>query len=71
MTNPRSRERRAADRYPHPDVVDRPVLVSAAMRQDGFYPEVVAAFKQLEANAATFGPGVKASPLGWTRFDVP
>jgi pimeloyl-ACP methyl ester carboxylesterase len=48
----------------HPGVVDRLVLLSAAMRQDGFYPEGVAAFKQLEANAATFGPGVKASPLG-------
>ena len=48
----------------HPEVVDRLVLVSAAMKQDGFYPDVVAAFKQLEANAATLGPGVKASPLG-------
>jgi len=46
----------------HPDVVDRLVLVSAAMRLDGFYPEGVAAFKQLETNAATFGGGVKASP---------
>ncbi|QRN53551.1 alpha/beta fold hydrolase [Dyella caseinilytica] len=54
----------------HPDVVDRLVLVSAAMRQDGFYPEVVAAFKQLEANAATLGPGVKASPLGKTYPNV-
>lgn len=54
----------------HPDVVDRLVLVSAAMRQDGFYPEVVAAFKQLEANAATLGPGVKASPLGQAYPDV-
>ncbi|MFC5436137.1 alpha/beta fold hydrolase [Rhodanobacter umsongensis] len=54
----------------HPDVVDRLVLVSAAMRQDGFYPEGVAAFKQLEANAATFGPGVKASPLGQAYPDV-
>jgi pimeloyl-ACP methyl ester carboxylesterase len=54
----------------HPDVVDRLVLVSAAMRQDGFYPEVVAAFKQLEANAATLGPGVKASPLGKAYPDV-
>ena len=48
----------------HPDVVDRLVLVSAAMKQDGFYPEGVAAFKQLEANAATLGDSVKASPLG-------
>ena len=54
----------------HPDVVDRLLLVSAAMRQDGFYPEVVTAFKQLEANAATLGPGVKASPLGQAYPDV-
>lgn len=54
----------------HPDVVDRLMIVSAAMRQDGFYPEAVAAFKQLEANAATFGPGVKASPLGQAWPDV-
>ena len=54
----------------HPHVVDRLVLVSAAMRQDGFYPEGVAAFKQLEANAATLGPAVKASPLGKTYPDV-
>jgi pimeloyl-ACP methyl ester carboxylesterase len=54
----------------HPGVVDRLVLVSAAMRQDGFYPEVVTAFKQLEANAATLGPGTKASPLGKAYPDV-
>jgi pimeloyl-ACP methyl ester carboxylesterase len=54
----------------HPDVVDRLVLVSARMRQDGAYPEVVAAFKQLEANAPAIGPGVKASPLGQAYPDV-
>lgn len=54
----------------HPDVVNRLVLVSATMRQDGFYPEAVAAFKQLEANAATLGAGVKASPLGEAYPDV-
>ena len=54
----------------HPEVVDRLVLVSAAMRLDGFYPEVVEAFRQLEANAATLGPGVKASPLGKAYPDV-
>ena len=48
----------------HPEVVDRLVLVSARMRQDGAYPEVVAAFNQLEANAPMIGPGVEASPLG-------
>lgn len=54
----------------HPDAVDRLALVSGAMRQDGFYPEVVAAFKQLEANATTLGPGTKASPLGKMYPDV-
>src|SRR5215475_2483117 len=37
----------------HPAVVDRLVLVAGTMRQDGSYPEVLAAFNQLEANAAT------------------
>ncbi|HET7331873.1 alpha/beta fold hydrolase [Dyella sp.] len=54
----------------HPHAVDRLVLVSGAMRQDGFYPEVVTAFQQLEANAATLGAGAKASPLGKTYPDV-
>ena len=54
----------------HPDVVDRLVVVSEAMRQDGFYPEGVASFKQLEANAVTLGPAVKASSLGKTYPDV-
>jgi pimeloyl-ACP methyl ester carboxylesterase len=51
-------------------VVDRLVLVSGTMRKDGSYPEVVTAFNQLEANAATIGPGVKASPLGKAYPDV-
>jgi pimeloyl-ACP methyl ester carboxylesterase len=50
----------------HPEVVDRLVLVSGTMRKDGSYPEVVAAFNQLEANAAMLGDSVKASPLGQT-----
>ena len=54
----------------HPDVVDRLVLVAASMSRDGSYPEVVEAFNQLEANAATIGPGVKASPLGQAYPDV-
>lgn len=54
----------------HPDVVDRLVLVAARMRQDGAYPEVVAAFNQLEANAAMIGGAVKASPLGQAYPDV-
>lgn len=54
----------------HPEVVDRLVLAAGRMKQDGAYPEVVAAFNQLEANAAMIGPGVKASPLGQTYPDV-
>ena len=54
----------------HPDVVDRLVLVSGRMRQDGAYPEVVAAFNQMEANAAMIGGGVKATPLGQAYPDV-
>lgn len=54
----------------HPDVVDRLVLVAAGMRQDGAYPEVVAAFNSLEANAAMIGGGVKETPLGQAYPDV-
>jgi len=54
----------------HPDVVDRLVFVSSTMRKDGWYPEGVAAFDQLEANAAAYGPAVKASPLGQAYPDV-
>jgi pimeloyl-ACP methyl ester carboxylesterase len=54
----------------HPNVVDRLVLLAARMRQDDAYPEVLAALNQLEANAPTIGPGVKASPLGRAYPDV-
>ncbi|UPG93864.1 alpha/beta fold hydrolase [Luteibacter aegosomatissinici] len=54
----------------HPQVVDRLVIVSAVMKQDGFYPDVVKAFQQMEANAPNVGPGVKASPLGKAYPDV-
>ena len=54
----------------HPDVIDRLVLVSGTMRKDGSYPEAVAAFDQLEANAAMLGGSVKASPLGQTYPEV-
>ena len=54
----------------HPDVVDRLVLVAGRMTQDGAYPEVVAAFNQLEANAVAIGGSVKTSPLGQAYPDV-
>lgn len=50
----------------HPDVVDRLVFVSSTLKLDGWYPEGVAAFQQLEANAALYGESVEASPLGRT-----
>jgi hypothetical protein len=40
------------------------------MRQDGAYPEVVAAFDQFGTNAPMIGPAVKASPLGQAFPDV-
>jgi pimeloyl-ACP methyl ester carboxylesterase len=54
----------------HPEVVNRLVLVAATMKRDGSYPEVVAAFNQMEANATVIGGGVKASPLGQAYPDV-
>ena len=54
----------------HPKVVDRLVLVSGMMRQDGAYPDAVAALNQLEGNAAMLGASVKATPLGQAYPDV-
>jgi pimeloyl-ACP methyl ester carboxylesterase len=54
----------------HPDVVDRLVLVSAPMKQDGYYPDGVAAFNQMEANAPMLGGSVRASQLGQAYPDV-
>ena len=54
----------------HPDAVDRLVLVSGTMSQDGSYPEVVVAFNQLEGKAAMIGGSVKTSPLGKAYPDV-
>lgn len=48
----------------HSTVVDRLVLVSTPMKHDGSYPEVLAAFEQMEANASLIAPNVAASPLG-------
>ena len=54
----------------HPEVVDRLVLVSGTMRQDGSYPEVVVALNQLEDNAAKIGDGIKTTPLGQAYPEV-
>lgn len=54
----------------HPGAVDRLVLVSGAMRKDGYYPEAVTAFDELESHAEEYGPDVKASPMGQAYPDV-
>ncbi len=44
----------------HPELVRKLVIVSAAFRRDGFYPEVLAAFDQMGPSA---GEPMKQSPL--------
>ncbi|MBW8898160.1 MAG: alpha/beta hydrolase [Massilia sp.] len=48
----------------HPDVVDRLIVVSAAARRAGFYPEVRTAFDHMDTQAAQIGAQVAQSPLG-------
>jgi pimeloyl-ACP methyl ester carboxylesterase len=48
----------------HPAVVNRLVVVSAAMQQDGWFPEVVTAFDQMSAHAPQIAQNIKGSPLG-------
>lgn len=47
----------------HPALVRKLVVVSAAMRRDGSYPEVLAAFEAMTANAAQIGANVKNEPI--------
>lgn len=48
----------------HPALVKRLIVVSAAMAQDGSYPEVNAAFDQMGQHAAQIAQNIKGSPLG-------
>lgn len=48
----------------HPAAVNRLIIVSAAMQQDGWFPEVVTAFDQIPANAPQIARNIKGSPLG-------
>lgn len=48
----------------HPSSVKRLIVISAAMAQDGSYPEVNAAFDQMSLHAAQIAQNVKGSPLG-------
>lgn len=47
----------------HPAVVGKLVVVSMTMRRDGSYPEVLASFEQMVANAPQFGAQMQRSPL--------
>jgi pimeloyl-ACP methyl ester carboxylesterase len=48
----------------HPAAVNRLILVSAAMQQDGWFPEVITAFDQMPAQAPQIAQNIKGSPLG-------
>ena len=48
----------------HPASVKRLIAISAAMAQDGSYPEVNAAFDQMGQHAAQIAQNIKGSPLG-------
>ena len=48
----------------HPASVKRLIVISAAMAQDGSYPEVNAAFDQMSLHAAQIAQNIKGSPLG-------
>lgn len=48
----------------HPASVKRLMVISAAMAQDGSYPEVNAAFDQMSGHAAQIAQNIKGSPLG-------
>ena len=47
----------------HPELVDKVVVVSAAFRSDGYYPEVLQAFAQMPAAAPMIAADVSKSPL--------
>jgi pimeloyl-ACP methyl ester carboxylesterase len=48
----------------HPEVVNRLVVVSAAMERNGSFPEVNAAFDQMPANTPQIAKNIQGSPLG-------
>ena len=49
--------------FRHPEIVRKLIIVSATMRRDGSYPEVLAQLDQLESNAPQLGAQVAQSPL--------
>lgn len=47
----------------HPQLVDKMVVISAAFRSDGYYPEVLEAFAQMPSAAPMIATEVSKSPL--------
>jgi pimeloyl-ACP methyl ester carboxylesterase len=47
----------------HPELVDKLIVVSAAFRPDGYYPEVLQAFAQMPSAAPAIAASVRQSPL--------
>lgn len=47
----------------HPQLVDKLIVVSAAFRSDGYYPEVLKAFAEMPSAAPMIGAEVSKSPL--------
>jgi pimeloyl-ACP methyl ester carboxylesterase len=54
----------------HPELVEKLVSVSVAVRADGEYPEVRQAFEQMPGNAAAIGQQLSASPFAELYPDV-
>ncbi len=54
----------------HPAIVNRLIVVSAAMQRSGSFPEVHAAFDQMTAHAPQIAQNIKGSPLGQLYPDV-
>jgi pimeloyl-ACP methyl ester carboxylesterase len=54
----------------HPSTINRLIVVSTAMRKDGWFPEVNTAFDQMAAHAPQVAQNIKASPLGQLYPDV-
>jgi pimeloyl-ACP methyl ester carboxylesterase len=53
-----------------PALVNRLVVISAAMKHDGSFPEVNAAFDQMNAHALQIAANIKGSPLGQMYAEV-
>ena len=47
----------------HPELVDKLIVISAAFRPDGYYPEVLEAFAEMPSAAPMLGAEVSKSPL--------